>query len=187
MNTLEVDFIRSKILVLTKLEGEQRNRKNIQVIVKQLMKVNIILMVIKQVHGILCIDKTAENHLKNYDGSYYYIEGVSRKFGKWTELRQRFYEDKQIIYNGGYDMQGNKKGRWGILYRYKSSKPFEIIGGGLYLEKVGGTRKFGKWIELDEQNIDWNYNTLHGEYNDQGMKVGQWVIQSEKVEFPIID
>ncbi|CAD8129942.1 unnamed protein product [Paramecium sonneborni] len=43
------------------------------------------------------------------------------KIGKWIELDEEFYFDKQDTHDGQYNKNGKKVGRWDIMY----CKPYE--------------------------------------------------------------
>ncbi|CAK60854.1 unnamed protein product (macronuclear) [Paramecium tetraurelia] len=103
----------------------------------------------------------------------------SVKVGKWVELNYGFWDLAQILHTGTYK-EGKKIGRWDILYRISNNKPFEIIGGGTYDDRLEGqvissSLKNGKWIELIEGFWRDNQITYKGEYHN-GVKVGQWDI-----------
>ncbi|CAD8125043.1 unnamed protein product [Paramecium sonneborni] len=104
-------------------------------------------------------------------GFYNEQEGSLIKIGRWMELSKNFRLDSQIIYNGGYNMKGQKIGKWDI-FRLGG----EQIGGGLYDEQEGGSRKIGRWIELSQNFYDYSQVTYNGEYNQNGQKVGRWNI-----------
>ncbi|CAD8118551.1 unnamed protein product [Paramecium sonneborni] len=113
-----------------------------------------------------------------YDGKYQKIGGGSYgeaqvKIGKWIDLDENFEFDKQITYNGEYNMQGLKIDRWDIWFKGRYDGKYQKIGGGSYGE---AQVKIGKWIDLDE-NFEFDKQITHnGEYNMQGMKVGRWDI-----------
>ncbi|CAD8129360.1 unnamed protein product [Paramecium sonneborni] len=55
---------------------------------------------------------------KQIGGGSYNQEGNQKKIGKWIELDEGFYYNyyNQITYNGEYNMNGKKVGKWDILY-----------------------------------------------------------------------
>ncbi|CAD8119979.1 unnamed protein product [Paramecium sonneborni] len=120
------------------------------------------------------ITKYCKFHEKEYKqiggGSYDSFQGF--KIGRWIELDQGFYEGKQITYNGEYNINGIKVGRWDIMLCHKYGKEYQQIGGGQYDNYSG--RKIGQWVELDEELQGWNYITYSGKYNMNGKKVGKW-------------
>ncbi|CAD8118306.1 unnamed protein product [Paramecium sonneborni] len=107
-------------------------------------------------------------------GGLYDQEGSQKKIGKWIELDEGFWDVKQVIYNGEYNMNGLKIGRWDVKFRYCSQEPFKQIGGGLY-DQEGNQKKIGKWIELDEGFTNSKQVTHNGEYNINGRKIGIWM------------
>ncbi|CAD8121206.1 unnamed protein product [Paramecium sonneborni] len=106
---------------------------------------------------------------KNYQliagGSYDNAKG--NKIGKWIELDKEFYFEKQVTFNGEYNINGMKVGRWNTVAWDQQ------IGGGSY--DISSEIKIGQWVELDEGFRDWNQVTYSGEYNIKGNKVGTWV------------
>ncbi|CAD8173472.1 unnamed protein product [Paramecium octaurelia] len=89
---------------------------------------------------------------------------LGQKEGKWIDLCDDFWDNKQIFEEGDY--QGdNRIGDW--IISQKSQK----IGGGAY--EMG--LKIGKWIELSRGYCDDFQTTQNGEYKN-GKKVGQWDI-----------
>ncbi|CAD8121894.1 unnamed protein product [Paramecium sonneborni] len=118
------------------------------------------------------------------DGGYYNLK--SKKTGKWIELDERFYDLKQVTFNGEYNQNGKKSGRWNINYcaPYGDEK-YKEIGGGLY-DKEDDQKKIGRWIELDEQFEFEKQVTYSGEYNKKGIKVGRWdtwfkIVQNKQI------
>ncbi|CAD8126112.1 unnamed protein product [Paramecium sonneborni] len=93
------------------------------------------------------------------------------KDGKWIELSDGFKKDSQVTHNGEYK-NGNKVGRWDIIYRHSDKKEFEQIGGGSYKEGEEN-QKDGKWIELSDGFKDSSQVIYKGEYKN-GIKVGRW-------------
>ncbi|CAD8128908.1 unnamed protein product [Paramecium sonneborni] len=58
--------------------------------------------------------------LKMYSGGGSYDQaGNQKKIGKWVELDEKFRDKNQVIYNGEYNMNGIKVGRWDIMYDRK--------------------------------------------------------------------
>ncbi|CAD8101910.1 unnamed protein product [Paramecium sonneborni] len=125
-------------------------------------------------------------------GGSYDQEGNQQKIGKWVELDKEFYfngeDSKQVTYNGEYNMNGMKVGRWDIMYcdRYRWKK-YEQIGGGSY-DQEG--KKIGKWVELAERFCCAKYSesqvVYNGEYNSNGMKVGRWDMMNLQHIHPLI-
>ncbi|CAD8078501.1 unnamed protein product [Paramecium sonneborni] len=113
-------------------------------------------------------------------GGLYDKEDGQKKIGKWVELGQGYQNNKQITYNGEYNMKGMKIGIWNIRYcdqyeqQYKQMQIF-YNGGGMY-DDGDDQIKIGKWIELDEGFYNYKQVTYHGEYNKKGIKVGRWNI-----------
>ncbi|CAD8213359.1 unnamed protein product [Paramecium pentaurelia] len=94
------------------------------------------------------------------------------KNGKWIELRDGFCSLSQIVYNGDYK-HGKKVVRWQTLYRDYRKDKFELIGGGLYDERVEDSIKIGRWIELSDGYNFWSEVTYNGDYQN-AKKVGRW-------------
>ncbi|CAD8096295.1 unnamed protein product [Paramecium primaurelia] len=96
--------------------------------------------------------------------------------GKWTQLSDYFFNQKQVIYEGEYK-NGKKVGLWNIYYENL------FIGGGLYEYKKRGESleqtKIGKWIELSEGFYDWSQVTYEGQYKN-GKRFGRWNIWFKK-------
>ncbi|CAD8089843.1 unnamed protein product [Paramecium primaurelia] len=109
----------------------------------------------------------------------------SIKIGKWIELSDYFGGGGQIISKGEYQ-DGQKFGRWDILYRRWRKDQFEEIGGGSYGYKQGhialGSIKIGKWIELSPDFNSISQITFNGEY-ENGQKVGNWITLWRKNKF----
>ncbi|CAD8069659.1 unnamed protein product [Paramecium sonneborni] len=122
--------------------------------------------------------KYEEKEYKLIGGGFYDQQGNQKKIGKWLELDERFNYERQLIYQGEYNMNGAKVGRWDIMYFIYSSMEYKQIGGGSY-EQEGNEKKIGKWIELD-QYFNSNQSFYKGEYNMNGMKVGRWDIMYRK-------
>ncbi|CAD8107887.1 unnamed protein product [Paramecium sonneborni] len=124
---------------------------------------------------------------KNYKqigGGLYDLDGNLQKIGVWVELDEGFRWDKQVTYSGEYNMQGMKIGRWDSKqcppFRENEYKQMQILlkyykysGGGSY-DQDGNQKKIGKWVELIE-GFKWDKQVTYiGEYNMQGMKIGNW-------------
>ncbi|CAD8197955.1 unnamed protein product [Paramecium pentaurelia] len=107
-------------------------------------------------------------------GGQYDEDGDGIKIGKWIELDNGFYYNKQVTYNGVYN-NGKKVGRWDIEYRQCGSDLFSQIGGGQY-DDQGNIMKTGKWIELDKEFYEQKQIIYIGEYKNS-KKVGRWDIQ----------
>ncbi|CAD8130240.1 unnamed protein product [Paramecium sonneborni] len=109
---------------------------------------------------------------KKYSGGGSYDkDGNQKKIGMWVELDEKF-KSNQFTYSGEYNMQGMKIGRWDSFY-----DGYKQIGGGSYgsSDGYGNQKKIGKWIELDE-GFNWSKQVAYsGQYNMQGMKIGNWV------------
>ncbi|CAD8128968.1 unnamed protein product [Paramecium sonneborni] len=116
--------------------------------------------------------KYNEKELKQIGGGFYDEEGNEKKIGKWVELDDKNYDQKQFTYNGEYNVNGRKVGRWDTMYCKYNEKELKQIGGGFYDEE-GNEKKIGKWVELDK-NYDQKQFTYNGEYNVNGRKVGRW-------------
>ncbi|CAD8184649.1 unnamed protein product [Paramecium octaurelia] len=101
-------------------------------------------------------------------GGFYDQEGDGIKIGKWIDLDERFYQEKQITHIGKY-IQGRKAGQWDIYWNWNEN---EKIGGGVYDEEGNGF-KVGMWIDLDEDFNYWKQKILNGKYI-MGKKVGSW-------------
>ncbi|CAD8110873.1 unnamed protein product [Paramecium sonneborni] len=116
---------------------------------------------------------------KKYSGGGSYDkEGNQKKIGKWVEVDERFNDYKQVTYNGEYNMQGIKFGRWDSLYFINEQKEYQqmkyIFSGGGQYDQDGNQKKIGKWVDLDEGFVEWKQVTYIGVYNFNGMKIGQW-------------
>ncbi|CAD8096611.1 unnamed protein product [Paramecium sonneborni] len=116
---------------------------------------------------------------KVYSGGSYDNDGNQKKIGKWIELVEGFNDEKQIIYNGQYNINGVKIERWDILFCQYNWQGYIQIGGGSY-DNNGDQKKIGKWVELGEGFYLNNLVTYNGEYNMNGMKVGRWEIMYRK-------
>ncbi|CAD8107873.1 unnamed protein product [Paramecium sonneborni] len=120
---------------------------------------------------------------KQIGGGSYDSEGNQKKIGRWTELDEGFDSQKQLTYKGEYNMNGMKVGKWEIISnQYGEYKQMQILvifkiysGGGSY-DSEGNQKKIGRWTELDEKFMSMKQITYNGEYNMNGMKVGQWDI-----------
>ncbi|CAD8065871.1 unnamed protein product [Paramecium sonneborni] len=122
------------------------------------------------------------NQLKEYKqiGGGSYGEGEDQiKIGKWVEIDEGFTWLKQVTYNGEYNIQGIKVGRWDINYCKKNENEYKQIGGGLYGNEESQI-KIGKWVELWENFENYAFILYNGEYNIKGMKVGRWDINHDK-------
>ncbi|CAD8144089.1 unnamed protein product [Paramecium pentaurelia] len=96
-------------------------------------------------------------------GGGQYDEGCNGiKIGRWIDLDDEFYYNKQVIYKGEYDY-GKKIGRWDIEYRNDSNSQFLKIGGGLF-DESGNELKIGKWIDLEEGFYYFKLITCIGKY-----------------------
>ncbi|CAD8108633.1 unnamed protein product [Paramecium sonneborni] len=115
---------------------------------------------------------------KYIGGGSYKEEGklfeVGIKIGRWNELKEVFGLNSYVTYNGEYK-NGQKIGRWDIIWREDDKKPFQQIGGGSYndQENKEGAIKIGKWIELSDGFRKYSQIILNGEYKN-GKKVGIW-------------
>ncbi|CAD8129685.1 unnamed protein product [Paramecium sonneborni] len=127
--------------------------------------------------------------LKQYEcfsgGGQYDQEGSEKKLGKWIDLDEGFKIQKQVTYNGEYNLNGMKVGRWDILFNQGDEyKQMNIIisvhifsGGGSYgYDQEIGEKKVGNWVELIEGFSQFQQVTFNGEYNMKGIKVGKWDI-----------
>ncbi|CAD8128878.1 unnamed protein product [Paramecium sonneborni] len=108
-------------------------------------------------------------------GGLYDQEGNQKKIGKWVELDEGFNFWKQLAYDGKYNMNGVKVGRWDTKYCKIGEKDYKQIGGGSY-DYQGREKKIGKWVELIERFYHPSKVIYNGEYNMNGMKVGKWDI-----------
>ncbi|CAD8104721.1 unnamed protein product [Paramecium sonneborni] len=109
-----------------------------------------------------------KNQYKQIGGGYYDKEANYQKIGKWVELDELFEEDKKVTYQGEYNINGIKVGKWD---KYRG-----IYSGGGSYDQDGKEKKIGKWIELDKVFRDYQYVIQNGEYNMNGMKIGRWDI-----------
>ncbi|CAD8195660.1 unnamed protein product [Paramecium octaurelia] len=112
-----------------------------------------------------------------------YDHGSQIQIGDWIELSDGFQCDSQVIYKGGYK-NGQKVGRWNILFRGPYCADFRQIGGGFYDEECIGV-KIGRWIELCDEFYDYAQIIYNGEYK-KDKKVGKWEIcfrEKDKDEF----
>ncbi|CAD8130987.1 unnamed protein product [Paramecium sonneborni] len=70
-----------------------------------------------------------EKEFKQIGGGSYDQEGNQQKIGKWVELDESFntgfFTSKQITYNGVYNLNGMKVGRWNIMYCKDSEKIYK--------------------------------------------------------------
>ncbi|CAD8108702.1 unnamed protein product [Paramecium sonneborni] len=119
-----------------------------------------------------------EKNNKIGGGFYFEYNRGSKKIGKWTEEQKNFERRRQIMYNGNYNMNGNKVGIWNILFQDDYGiNIYKQIGGGLYEEQEGQSSiKVGKWIELSDNYTSVSQITYHGLYNKNGVKIGRWDI-----------
>ncbi|CAD8078503.1 unnamed protein product [Paramecium sonneborni] len=124
--------------------------------------------------------KDDEKEYKQIGGGLYDAKEkeFQKKIGRWVELSDYFMDSSQITYNGEYNRQGIKVGRWDIMYKEEDEDEFKLIGGGSYheQERDSFSVKFGKWIEIGD---NW-WKTFTGEYNGEGKKVGKWVEKNLK-------
>ncbi|CAD8067350.1 unnamed protein product [Paramecium sonneborni] len=98
----------------------------------------------------------------------------SKKIGEWVDIWECFGYNREIIYQGQYNIKGQKKGQWDILFReYRGNEPI-LIGGGQYDEQDGGSRKIGMWVEISDEFRFNNQIAYSGEYDTAGKKVGKW-------------
>ncbi|CAD8131226.1 unnamed protein product [Paramecium sonneborni] len=111
---------------------------------------------------------------KQIGGGSYDQEGNQKKFGKWVELFEKFRDDAKVTYNGEYNNNNMKVGRWDIMYCDRGEE-YKQIGGGSY-DQEGNQKKFGKWVELFEKFRDDAKVIYNGEYNMNNMKIGRWDI-----------
>ncbi|CAD8095098.1 unnamed protein product [Paramecium sonneborni] len=110
------------------------------------------------------------------DGGGIYGEGEGEiKIGRWIEQWENFGWDREVTFEGEYNMKGMKIGRWDIWFVWFSgfSKKKFICGGGSYGE---GQIKIGRWVDLWENFGQHRVVTCLGEYNMKGEKVGRWDI-----------
>ncbi|CAD8128829.1 unnamed protein product [Paramecium sonneborni] len=102
----------------------------------------------------------------------------------WIELWEGFNDNAQVTYVGEYNIKGMKMGRWNIWHQEKyGDDKNNQIGGGQYEEQQDGICvKVGMWIEVWEGFNDNAQVTYSGQYNLNGVKVGQWEIMYRKNE-----
>ncbi|CAD8079322.1 unnamed protein product [Paramecium sonneborni] len=98
----------------------------------------------------------------------------SKKFGEWIDIWECFGQNREVTYQGQYNMKGQKKGKWDILFREQRENEAIIIGGGQYEEQDGGSRKVGMWIEISDEFRSNNQIAYSGEYDTTGKKIGTW-------------
>ncbi|CAD8085725.1 unnamed protein product [Paramecium primaurelia] len=103
-------------------------------------------------------------------GGSYDEDGKGVKLGKWIEICDKYDKQTQVSYSGKY-INGNKAGRWNILFEE------EEIGGGSYDEEGKGV-KLGQWIELDDEFWSESKLVYNGSYKN-GNKIGRWNIEYE--------
>ncbi|CAD8095946.1 unnamed protein product [Paramecium primaurelia] len=113
-------------------------------------------------------------------GGSYDEEGNGIKIGKWIEINGGFNQGSQVIFSGDYK-NGNKVGRWDILFRRDEDCPFIFIGGGQYDEEGQGL-KIGDWIETNELFMDGSQVTFNGQYKN-GKRLGRWDILFRNFEY----
>ncbi|CAD8198413.1 unnamed protein product [Paramecium octaurelia] len=102
-------------------------------------------------------------------------EQDSIKIGMWNELDDQFKLGFQVIFTGEYH-NGQKVGRWDILWRDEGRQPFQQIGGGQYnFNDEKGSHKIGRWIELSDAFKSDSQVTYNGPYKN-GQKTGRWDI-----------
>ncbi|CAD8112063.1 unnamed protein product [Paramecium sonneborni] len=128
-----------------------------------------------------------ENQLINAGGNY---QNDGLKIGNWIDLYQDYTKFSKAYLIGQYK-EGRKYGRW------KAISEKLTIGGGNYDEKG---QKNGYWEDIVENYLGLNYLSFQGQYNsgrksgcwqaiynkkkkiilgrydDNGLKVGQWVV-----------
>ncbi|CAD8187881.1 unnamed protein product [Paramecium pentaurelia] len=125
------------------------------------------------------------------------------KYDVWIEPIEHIWNLAQIIYQGQYQNNGQKFGRWDILYNEENSEKFQLIGGGCYDENG---LKSGEWAEVDSKfsyscqviqkgqylkgrKVErWNYHFWEkiiggGLYNEDGQKNGQWIDLDENFSY----
>ncbi|CAD8156351.1 unnamed protein product [Paramecium pentaurelia] len=134
--------------------------------------------------------------IKIIGGGFYNNHGM--KEGIWEELFDNFSINNQVIQVGQY-RQGQKFGKWSILFREYSNFKFKYVGGGMFEQG----KKIQQWTELDQyygkdneiiqvgcykegikidrwdikyrEDSDKQFQILGGgEYDDKGIKIGQW-------------
>ncbi|CAD8066186.1 unnamed protein product [Paramecium primaurelia] len=134
--------------------------------------------------------------IKIIGGGFYNDHGM--KEGIWEELFDNFSINNQVIQVGQY-RQGQKFGKWSILFREYSNFKFKYVGGGMFEQD----KKIQQWTELDQyygkdneiiqvgcykegikidrwdikyrEDSDKQFQILGGgEYDDKGIKIGQW-------------
>ncbi|CAD8118555.1 unnamed protein product [Paramecium sonneborni] len=116
-------------------------------------------------------------------GGFYDLEGNQKKIGKWIESDKFFQAIKQVTYTGEYNINCMKVGRWDIMFTKSINQPYQQIirsGGGSY-DQEGNQKKIGKWIEQDKFFQAIKQVIYTGEYNINGMKVGKWDIQFQRL------
>ncbi|CAD8085143.1 unnamed protein product [Paramecium primaurelia] len=102
-------------------------------------------------------------------GGFYNENG--QKNGQWIDLHENYYKYCKIKYEGMYQ-KGKKQGKWNATYKN------QIIGGGTYLYG----KKYGLWIDLDENYYDDDQKIRQGEYLN-GLPIGKFVCQKFKRKF----
>ncbi|CAD8119990.1 unnamed protein product [Paramecium sonneborni] len=118
-----------------------------------------------------------------YDLAYQQIGGGlyqkgQLKIKRWIELWDGFWNEAKITYNGEYDLEGIKIGKWKIMYCEKGKKQYQQIGGGSY---DSNNLKIGKWAEVFE-GFYYRKQVLNiGEYDQKGIKVGIWDIMFQEI------
>ncbi|CAD8108700.1 unnamed protein product [Paramecium sonneborni] len=135
---------------------------------RSLRMVDIIRKVLRQIDGIFVIVLKITK-IMNQCGGFYDSEGI--KTGKWVELDEHFFWEKQIIYEGQYNWKGMKIGQWDSKYCSFYDKEYKLVGGGSYNQK--GV-KAGKWEELDDGFDECQQVIQIGLYNNEGFKIGLW-------------
>ncbi|CAD8117453.1 unnamed protein product [Paramecium sonneborni] len=111
-------------------------------------------------------------------GSYDEQEGISMKIGRWIEDWEGFWEQSQVTFEGEYNLNGNKVGKWDIIY--KKDQESKQIGGGSFDEQEGTSKKIGIWREVCWGFQDMSQLLFYGEYNANGNKVGKWEMQMKE-------
>ncbi|CAD8129449.1 unnamed protein product [Paramecium sonneborni] len=136
--------------------------------------------------NILLLDKFDYNSNSKIGGGYYeeQQDDTSVKMGMWMEFWEGFKDNAQVTYVGGYNIKGVKMERWNIWHQEKyGDDKNNQIGGGQYEEQQDGICvKVGMWIEVWEGFNDNAQVTYSGQYNLNGVKVGQWEIMYRKNE-----
>ncbi|CAD8110097.1 unnamed protein product [Paramecium primaurelia] len=122
-------------------------------------------------------EKEQEEYKQIGGGSYQdQIEGNSIKIGKWTDLSDEFYNQSEVSYRGEYK-NGQRIGKWDICFKKKNQVKLQYIGGGSYIEQTEGvSSKIGRWIELNDEFVNFYQISYFGQYIKNGQKFGKWDI-----------